>query len=136
MAGRPSSRKAAKQWAWTGQLLQLVRPPCKAVHTAQTDLSHAAESRKLSEKIKKKGGAKLEPVTNNLVDAVWQGDRPARPNEKVIILDTKYSGKKFEEKLEDLRKELDKKKSAGIVICTAISRGIVRIYTDCYSYAG
>jgi Xaa-Pro aminopeptidase len=34
----------------------------------------------------------------------------------VIVLEEKYSGKKFEEKIEDLRKELDKKKSAGIVI--------------------
>ncbi|KAF2434748.1 X-prolyl aminopeptidase [Tothia fuscella] len=76
----------------------------------------APESRKLSEKIKKKGGAKLEPVTENLVDAVWQSERPPRPDEKVMVLDTKYSGKKFEEKLEDLRKELDKKKSSGMVI--------------------
>lgn len=75
-----------------------------------------ADSRKLSEKIKKKGGSGLEPVKENLVDTVWSKERPARPNEKVIVLDTKFSGKKFEEKLEDLRKELEKKKSAGIVI--------------------
>jgi Xaa-Pro aminopeptidase len=75
-----------------------------------------ADSRKLSEKIKKKGGSGLEPVKENLVDTVWGGEQPARPNEKVIVLDTKFSGRKFEEKLEDLRKELEKKKSAGIVI--------------------
>jgi Xaa-Pro aminopeptidase len=76
----------------------------------------AADARKLSEKVKKKGGSELKPVTENLVDIVWGSDRSPRPNEKVIVLDTKFSGKKFEEKLEDLRKELDKKKSAGIVI--------------------
>jgi Xaa-Pro aminopeptidase len=71
------------------------------------------------EKIKKKG-AELKAVKENLVDTVWRDTRPSRPNEKVMVLDTKYSGKKFEEKLEDLRKELDKKKSAGIVICRLV----------------
>ncbi len=33
------------------------------------------------------------------------------------MLDTRYAGKKFEEKIEDLRKELDKKKSAGLIVC-------------------
>ena len=75
-----------------------------------------AESRKLSDKIKKKGGAELKPVSENLVDTVWGKDKPARPNEKVIVLDVKYAGKKFEDKIEELRKELEKKKSAGMVI--------------------
>jgi Xaa-Pro aminopeptidase len=69
----------------------------------------------LSEKIKNKGGSQLKPVQDNLIDQVWQG-KPARPSEKVIVLEDKFSGKKFQDKLEDLRKELDKKKSAGIVI--------------------
>lgn len=76
----------------------------------------ASEARKLSEKIKKKGGSSLKPVSENLVDTVWGKDKPARPNEKVIVLDVKYAGKKFEDKIEELRKELDKKKSAGMVI--------------------
>jgi len=76
----------------------------------------ASESRKLSDKIKKKGGAELKPVSENLVDTVWGKDKPARPNEKVIVLDVKYAGKKFEDKIEELRKELEKKKSAGMVI--------------------
>jgi len=33
------------------------------------------------------------------------------------VLDLKYAGKGFEDKLEDLRKELEKKKSAGFIIC-------------------
>lgn len=28
-----------------------------------------------------------------------------------------FTGKKFEEKIEDLRKELEKKKSAGLIVC-------------------
>ncbi|KAL8692279.1 MAG: hypothetical protein Q9218_002672 [Villophora microphyllina] len=71
----------------------------------------APEARKLAEKIKKKGGASLVGIKENLVDLVWGDERPSRPNEKVSVLDIKYAGKKFQEKVEDLRKELDKKKA-------------------------
>lgn len=77
----------------------------------------AADARKLAEKIKKKGGKDLVPVKDNLVDIVWSNDRPPRPNEKVMALKTDYAGKAIEAKLEELRKELAKKKSAGIVVC-------------------
>ncbi|KAF2404139.1 putative Xaa-pro aminopeptidase P [Trichodelitschia bisporula] len=76
----------------------------------------ANAARKLSERIKKKGGAGLLPVTSNLVDLVWGTDKPERTNEPAIVLDLKFAGKKFEDKLADLRKELEKKKSPGIVI--------------------
>ncbi|KAL8764202.1 MAG: hypothetical protein Q9184_000171 [Pyrenodesmia sp. 2 TL-2023] len=76
----------------------------------------APEARKLNEKIKKKGGAQLVGVKANLVDLVWGDQRPSRPNERVSVLDIKFAGKKFEEKIEDLRKELDKKKSAGLIV--------------------
>ncbi|KAI4284297.1 MAG: hypothetical protein L6R35_004936 [Caloplaca aegaea] len=81
-------------------------------------LYEIAEARKLTEKIKRKGGAQLIGVKTNLVDLVWGDERPPRPNEKVSILDIEYAGKKFEEKIEDLRKELDKKKSAGLIVST------------------
>lgn len=83
-----------------------------------------AEARKLSEKIKKKGGAQLVAIKTNLVDTVWGDERPPRPNEKVDMLDIKYAGKKFQEKVEDLRKELDKKKSAGLIICRLTSSAL------------
>ncbi|KAL9601741.1 MAG: hypothetical protein Q9219_002352 [cf. Caloplaca sp. 3 TL-2023] len=76
----------------------------------------APEARKLTDRIKSKGGAQLLGINENLVDLVWGDDRPPRPNEEVSVLDIKYAGKKFEEKIEDLRKELDKKKSAGLII--------------------
>lgn len=56
-------------------------------------------------------------IKNNLVDQVWGNERPSRPNEKAKVLGLEFSGKKFQEKIEDLRKELDKKKSAGLIIC-------------------
>ena len=75
-----------------------------------------AEARKLAEKIKKRGG-ELVGATANLVDIVWGADRPSRPKEKVTALDIQFSGKHHREKIEDLRKELEKQKSAGFVVC-------------------
>ncbi|KAF1813193.1 aminopeptidase-like protein [Eremomyces bilateralis CBS 781.70] len=76
----------------------------------------ASEARKLSDKIKKKGGASLKPVRENLVDLVWGTDKPDRTNEPAKVLGVEFSGKPFQEKLEDLRKELEKKQSAGFVV--------------------
>ncbi|OCL14510.1 Creatinase/aminopeptidase [Glonium stellatum] len=76
----------------------------------------APDARKLAEKIKKKGGSELKPVKENLIDLVWGDAQPRRPSEKVRVLGVEYSGKKFEEKLEDLRKELEKRKSLGFVV--------------------
>jgi len=75
----------------------------------------AADARKLADKIKKKGG-EYRAVDENLIDQIWGKDRPARPSEKVIIQPKDYSGKSFEDKIEDLRKELEKRKSLGFVV--------------------
>ena len=75
-----------------------------------------AEARQLSESIKQSGGS-LTGVSENLVDLVWAGDRPTRPAEKVKVQPIEFAGKSFEEKIDDLRKELEKKKKAGFVIC-------------------
>lgn len=74
----------------------------------------AAQAKKLIKNLKK-NHAKLVGVEENLVDQIWK-DRPARPTERVIVLSDKYAGKDYQEKLTDLRKELDKKKTAGMVI--------------------
>ncbi|KAK5942159.1 hypothetical protein PMZ80_006114 [Knufia obscura] len=74
----------------------------------------AADARKLTKSLKQ-SNAKLVGVDENLVDKIWK-DRPARPTEKVIVLSDEYAGKDFKEKLTELRKELDKKKTAGMVI--------------------
>ncbi|KAF2764360.1 putative Xaa-pro aminopeptidase P [Teratosphaeria nubilosa] len=76
----------------------------------------SSNAKKLAEKIKKKGGGDLVAVAHNLVDQVWGADKPARPNESVRVLSQEYAGKKFQEKIEELRKELDKKKAKGFVV--------------------
>ena len=52
-----------------------------------------------------------------MVDLVWGKDRPSRPREKVRVHPVKYAGKPFQEKVAELRKELEKTKKAGFVIC-------------------
>ena len=76
----------------------------------------APEARKLSEKIKKKGGQDLVAIEDNLVDAIWGEHRPAKPAEPVKVLPVQFAGKDVKAKLEELRKELDKKKSSGFVV--------------------
>jgi Xaa-Pro aminopeptidase len=75
----------------------------------------ASDARKLSESLKKKAQATLVGVKENLVDQVWK-DRPERPAEKVIVLSEKYAGKSYQDKLTDLRKEINKKKAVGMVV--------------------
>ncbi|KAI0526346.1 aminopeptidase-like protein [Xylaria bambusicola] len=87
----------------------------KAVAVDPTLLTSGG-AQKLSEKIQKNGGKELEAVAENLVDLVWGSERPSRPIEPVIILDQKFAGKDVKTKLEELRQELEKKKSLAFVI--------------------
>ena len=76
----------------------------------------APDARKLADKIRKKGGSNLVAVKQNLVDEVWGQQKPPRPNESVMVLSNDYAGKNYQDKIHDLRKEIEKKKSAGLVI--------------------
>ena len=65
--------------------------------------SASAEAR--SKLFKEKG---LELVnTENLVDAVWGADRPARPKKQVQILEMKYAGEEAVDKYNRLAEKLD-----------------------------
>lgn len=114
-SGLPSSPREQRSLGSIPLLLLLVRLLILNSPTNTAD-SLAADARKLSEKIKKKGGKDLIAVKENLVDSVWDSARPARPNEKVDVLTLDFAGKKFQDKIDDLRKDLDKKKSAGFVV--------------------
>ena len=76
----------------------------------------ASDAKKLAEKIKKKGGGELVGSTTNLVDLVWGKKKPARPNEKVKVHPVKFSGRESSKKIEESRKEIEKKKVAGLVV--------------------
>jgi Xaa-Pro aminopeptidase len=70
----------------------------------------------LAEKIKKRGGQELVAIEENLVDQIWGADRPPRPSEPVKVLAKQFAGKDVKTKLDELRKELEKKKSSGFVV--------------------
>jgi len=55
-------------------------------------------------------------ISVNLIDEVWGADRPNRPNNPVMVLEEKYSGKEFPLKIDAVRKELENKKSPGFVV--------------------
>lgn len=50
------------------------------------------------------------------MDIVWGKSRPAKPSEPVKVLAKHFSGKDVKRKLEELRKELEKKKSSGFIV--------------------
>ncbi|KAF5855537.1 hypothetical protein ETB97_009010 [Aspergillus alliaceus] len=75
----------------------------------------ASGARSLSETLRKNGST-LVGVHQNLVDLVWGKDRPAPPMEKVRVHPDKYAGKSFQEKISELRKELESRKSAGFIV--------------------
>lgn len=67
-------------------------------------------------RIKKKGGAGLIGIQKNLVDEAWGDEKPPRPNNPVIVLSDEYAGQRFQEKIGNLRKEIEKKKALGFVV--------------------
>jgi len=50
-------------------------------------------------------GVRLEPVAENLVDAIWR-ERPSLPAEPVMALDVAFAGRPWEDKVAELRDEL------------------------------
>ncbi|KAI0316094.1 Creatinase/aminopeptidase [Amylostereum chailletii] len=54
--------------------------------------------------------------SENIVDAVWGSDRPARPKNPVFPLDTTYSGQTSQEKVSKVRQELRQKNQGALVV--------------------
>ncbi|CAI7571878.1 unnamed protein product [Penicillium manginii] len=75
----------------------------------------ASGARKLAETLEKNGSS-LVGIQQNLVDLVWGKNRPARPSEQVRAHPIKYAGRPFQDKIAELRKELETKKKAGFII--------------------
>ncbi|RKF72660.1 putative Xaa-Pro aminopeptidase P [Golovinomyces cichoracearum] len=76
----------------------------------------APEARKLTEKIKKRGGKGLTAVDSNLVDLVWGSSRPSRPKLPVKTLGPEFCGKETRTKIKELREKIEKKKSYGFIV--------------------
>ncbi|KAF5103744.1 hypothetical protein D0Z03_000080 [Geotrichum reessii] len=56
------------------------------------------------------------PVKPNLIDQIWGPDQPARSDEQIKILPTKYTGKSFEDKLKELRESIVKERGMGFLV--------------------
>ena len=61
------------------------------------------------------GRVELVPLVDNLVDRVWK-QRPARVFNPVEFLPLAFSGVASSEKLAAIRKELLKRKAAGLIV--------------------
>lgn len=64
-----------------------------------------------------KTGHKLLPVPNNLIAPIW-ADRPNRPANPIIPLESKFSGKKISEKLEKIIEQMNERKINALVVST------------------
>jgi Xaa-Pro aminopeptidase len=81
-------------------------------------LISATTAKKLEEKVRASGGARLVALNENLVDIAWGAGRPALPGEPIVVHPVRYAGKSVQAKLVELRQELSKKKSPGFVVST------------------
>ena len=63
-----------------------------------------------------KTNIKLIGVKDNLIDSVWGVNRPDRPNQPIVPLEIKFSGKSWEDKVTDIRKAMTEKGSDVLVL--------------------
>lgn len=70
---------------------------------------------KLEDKLKNKEVSIIYDL--DLVDLIWQ-DRPALSKEPAFLLDVKYAGKSFSDKLQDLRDVIKEKEATSHIITT------------------
>jgi len=75
----------------------------------------AADARTLNDTLSNVSST-LVPVSKNLVDLVWGDAQPAAPSNPLMVLDIKYSGKPYDEKITALREEFPKRRVNGMVI--------------------
>ncbi|KAK9458055.1 peptidase M24, structural domain-containing protein [Dipodascopsis uninucleata] len=78
-------------------------------------LISTAQAKSFSEKLKARKGGQFIGMDVNLVDQIWT-DQPERPKEALRVLEYKFSGKAFHDKLEDIRKEIEKNKGSGLIV--------------------
>ncbi|KAJ3208871.1 hypothetical protein HDU67_006496 [Dinochytrium kinnereticum] len=94
-------------------LLQVL-PPASNVGLDPT-LITVASARALADALTPAGHS-LAPVTENLIDIVWNDTRPSLPKGKIMDHPVRYAGKSREEKLKELQVQIVKKKVWGLVL--------------------
>ena len=58
-------------------------------------------------------------IKSNLVDTVWRINRPDRPKQPIIPLEMKFTGKSWEDKVEEIQKQITEK-PADILVLSAL----------------
>lgn len=56
------------------------------------------------------------PITANLVDVVWGAARPPLPDEKPFVLPLLYAGKKWQDKVKELRATMEERRWHAVVV--------------------
>ncbi|KAK9478489.1 peptidase M24, structural domain-containing protein [Lipomyces japonicus] len=79
-------------------------------------LISASQAKSLSEKLKSRKGGQLIGMDINLIDRVWGSNQPVRSKAQVRNLGLEFTGKRFEDKLTDIRKEIEKNKGSGLIV--------------------
>jgi len=65
--------------------------------------------------ILKRSGIELKPIIKNLVDEIWT-DRPKPKDTRLSILDVKYTGETWQNKIAKLREKMKEKKATVMVL--------------------
>jgi len=63
-----------------------------------------------------KANIKLVGVKDNLIDSVWGSNQPERPNQPVVPLEMKFTGKSWETKVTEIRKTMTEKGTDVLVL--------------------
>ena len=66
---------------------------------------------------------RLIEVKKNLVDLIWGSDQPNRPNQPIIPLELKFSGKSWEDKVQEMRSVPDPYQNRIFPDIISITRG-------------
>ena len=84
-------------------------------------LMTVTEWKQLKQTLDSGDNIKLIAVKNNLVDAVWGSNQPDRPNQPIKPLELKFTGKSWEDKVQDIRAVM-KDRKAGLYYASFSSK--------------
>merc|ERR1719414_770584 len=82
-------------------------------------LMTVTEWKQLKQTLDSGDNIKLIAVKNNLVDAVWGSNQPDRPNQPIKPLELKFTGKSWEDKVQDIRAVM-KDRKADVLVLSAL----------------
>ncbi|ESO89364.1 hypothetical protein LOTGIDRAFT_177452 [Lottia gigantea] len=64
----------------------------------------------------KNSGITMKSVPNDLIDAIWTSDRPEKPDSPINALPLDFSGKSWQNKIEELRQDMTDKSADAFIV--------------------